>query len=102
MAREQNVNISIVDLIINLLFPHGAEEVSVPVLWNQDPWQLWEGGESRAGWRAGPELDGAGEPLQHGWGGKGLEPAWLGCRSLTVVLRDVLSKCAMAGKGSAR
>lgn len=99
MAREQNVNISIVDLIINLPFPRGAEEVSVPVQQNPGPLGA-VGGECRAGWRAG-ELEGAGEPLQHGWGGQGLEPAWLGCRCLTVVWRDVLSKCAMASSGSA-
>lgn len=56
MAREQNVNISIVDLIINLPFPHGAEEVSVLVQQNQDPWQLWEesaelAGEQALSWR---------------------------------------------------
>lgn len=60
------------------------------------------GGECRAGWRAGPELEGAGEPLQHGRGGQGLKPTWMGCKCLTVVFRDVLSKCAVAGDGSAR
>lgn len=46
------------------------------------------GGECRAGWRAEPGLEGAGEPA---WRGQGLQPAWLGYRCLTVVLRDVLS-----------
>lgn len=56
MAREQNVNISIVDLIINLPFPRGAEQVSVPVQQNQDPRQLREesaelAGEQALSWR---------------------------------------------------
>lgn len=56
MAREQNVNISIVDLIINLPFPRGAEQVSVLVQQNQDPRQLWEesaelAGEQALSWR---------------------------------------------------
>lgn len=73
MAREQDVNISIVDLIINLPFPHGAREVSVLVQQNQDPWQLWEesaelAGEQNLGWRElGNFPGGARAYSQPGW-----------------------------------
>lgn len=81
MAREQNVNISIADLIINLPFPCGAEQISELVKWNQDPWRLREASVGVQSWP---------------WaGGSWLPPAaWLGWCGLKIDLRMLGKKGA--------